>query len=309
MSEQKPLISVIIPVYNDGLSFLKLAAAFNSSDAYSLEIICIDDHSTDDSFSILTERAKSDPRIKVYQTAKNSGAAAARNLGLTKAKGDFISFIDADDELEPEFFARLLRAMKDKVALASVGILEKYLKLGKIEKKFCTAAPRRADDESIRHYTLRNLFQSGELYSAVTKIYRGDIVRKNKLRFDETMNFGEDTKFVLRYLGCFSDDYQIVFIPDPLYIYNYGTKTSTVSKSALDWKNWQRSYINIKNWYLEGEDNPDKMLLKKFLIRYKISYNLAVARSGLKFKEQAKYASPIALIGSKLALAIKDHKK
>jgi len=306
MSEQKPLISVIIPVYNDGLSFLKLAATFNSSDAYSLEIICIDDHSTDDSFSILTERAKADPRIKVYQTAKNSGAAAARNVGLAKAKGDFICFIDADDELEPEFFARLLRAMEDKVALVSVGILEKYLKLGKIEKKFCTAAPRRADGESIRHYALRNLFQSGELYSAVTKIYRGDIVRKNKLRFDETMNFGEDTKFVLQYLGCFSDDYQIVFIPDPLYIYNYGTKTSTVSKSALDWKNWQRSYINIKNWYLEGEKNPDKLLLKKFLIRYKISHNLAVARSGLKLNELLHHISLPGLLFAKVILKLKD---
>lgn len=305
MSEQKPLISVIIPVYNDGLSFLKLAAAFNSSDAYSLEIICIDDHSTDDSFSILTERAKSDPRIKVYQTVQNSGAAAARNVGLTKTKGDFICFIDADDELEPEFFTRLLQAMKDKVALASVGILEKYLKLNKIEKKFCTAAPRRADDESIRHYTLRNLFQSGELYSAVTKIYRGDIVRKNKLRFDETMNFGEDTKFVLQYLGCFSDDYQIAFIPDPLYIYNYGTKTSTVSKSALDWKNWQRSYVNIRNWYLDGEENPDKLLLKKFLIRYKISYQLSVARSGLSLKEQAKHTSLPSVLLAKIILKIK----
>lgn len=306
MSEQKPLISVITPVYNDGLSFLKLAANFNSSDAYSLEIICIDDHSTDDSFSILTERAIADPRIKVYQTAKNGGAAAARNVGLTKAKGDFICFVDADDELEPEFFARLLRAMEDKVALASVGILEKYLKLGKIEKKFCTAAPRRADDESIRHYALRNLFQSGELYSAVTKIYRGDIVRKNKLRFDETMNFGEDTKFVLQYLGCFSDDYQIVFIPDPLYIYNYGTKTSTVSKSALDWKNWQRSYINIKNWYLDGEENPDKMLLKKFLIRYKISHDLAVARSGLNLKKQREFSAMPSLLLAKFLLKIKE---
>jgi len=305
MNKQKPLISVIIPVYNDGLSFLKLAAAFNSSNAYSLEIICIDDHSTDDSFSILTERAKSDPKIKVYQTVKNSGAAAARNLGLTKAKGDFICFIDADDELEPEFFTRLLRAMKDKVALASVGILEKYLKLGKTEQKFCTAAPRRADGESIRHYTLRNLFQSGELYSAVTKIYRGDIVHKNKLRFDETMNFGEDTKFVLQYLGCFSDDYQIAFIPEPLYIYNYGTKTSTVSKSALDWKNWQRSYINIKNWYLDGEKKADKILLHKFLARYKISYRLAIARSGLSLREQTKHISLPSALAAKALLKIK----
>ena len=243
---------------------------------------------------------------ELLQTKTNGGAAAARNFGLAKAKGDYICFIDADDEIKETFFERLLSRMKDNVALVSVGILEKYLKLGTEDYKFCTATPRRNEGETNRHYALRNLLQSGELYSAVTKIYRGDIIRKNKLRFDETMNFGEDTKFVLRYLGSFSDDYQIAFIPEPLYIYNYGTKTSTVSKSALDWKNWQRSYINIKNWYLEGEKNPDKLLLKKFLARYRISHKLAIARSDLKFKEQTKYASPFSLIGSKMLLFAKD---
>lgn len=302
---KKPLISVIIPIFNDGLTFLKLASLFTASEAYDLQIICIDDQSTDDSYLLIQERAKQDKRIEVSRTKKNGGAAAARNLGLTKAKGDYVCFIDADDEIDEKFFELLLSKMKDNVALASVGILEKYLKLGTEEYKFCTAAPRRADGESIRHYTLRNLFQSGELYSAVTKIYRGDIVRKNKLRFDETMNFGEDTKFVLQYLGCFSGDYQIVFIPEPLYIYNYGTKTSTISKSALDWKNWQRSYINIKNWYLEGEKNPDKLLLKKFLIRYKISHKLAVARSGLNLKKQREFSAIPSLLLAKFLLRIK----
>lgn len=302
---KKPLISVIIPIFNDGLTFLKLASIFTENENYDLQIICVDDQSTDDSYSLIQERAKQDKRIEVLQTKTNGGAAAARNFGLAKAKGDYICFIDADDEIKETFFERLLSRMKDNVALVSVGILEKYLKLGTEDYKFCTATPRRNEGETNRHYALRNLLQSGELYSAVTKIYRGDIIRKNKLRFDETMNFGEDTKFVLQYLGCFSDDYQIAFIPEPLYIYNYGTKTSTVSKSALDWKNWQRSYINIKNWYLEGEKNPDKLLLKKFLARYKISHNLAVARSGLKLKDKAKHCSTIGLLTSEIILRIK----
>lgn len=302
---KKPLISVIIPIFNDGLTFLKLASLFTEHDTYDLQIICVDDQSTDDSYSLIQERAKQDKHIEVLQTKTNGGAAAARNFGLAKAKGDYICFIDADDEIDEKFFELLLSKMKDNVALASVGILEKYLKLGTEEYKFCTAAPRRNESETIHHYALRNLLQSGELYSAVTKIYRGDIIQKNKLRFDESMNFGEDTKFVLQYLGCFNDSFEICFIPEPLYIYNYGTKTSTVSKSSLEWKNWQRSYINIKNWYLDGEENPDKILLKKFFTRYKISHKLAVARSGLKLKDKAKHCSLIGLLTSEIILRIK----
>lgn len=302
---KKPLISVIIPIFNDGLTFLKLASLFAENESYDLQIICVDDQSTDDSYSLIQERAKQDKRIEALQTKTNGGAAAARNFGLAKTKGDYVCFIDADDEVDVKFFELLLSKMKDNVALASVGILEKYLKLGTEEYKFCTAAPRRNEGETIHHYALRNLLQSGELYSAVTKIYRGDIIRKNKLCFDESMNFGEDTKFVLQYLGCFNDSFEICFIPEPLYIYNYGTKTSTVSKSSLEWKNWQRSYINIRNWYLDGEKKPDKLLLKKFLARYRISHSLAVARSGLRFREQTRYASSPAIVCAKLLMKMK----
>lgn len=91
------LISVIMPVYNTQESFLREAVESILHQTFTeFEFLIIDDCSTDPNIQ-KTLKSYNDPRIRLLQTEQNSGAAAARNLGLREAKGKYIAFIDSDD--------------------------------------------------------------------------------------------------------------------------------------------------------------------------------------------------------------------
>ncbi|MDO4527300.1 MAG: glycosyltransferase [bacterium] len=96
-----PLVSIIVPVYNTG-PYLRTCLDSICGQTYSkLEIICVNDGSTDDSAAILSEYAAKDERIKVF-SQKNAGLAAARNVGLQCATGEWIGGVDADDYIVPD---------------------------------------------------------------------------------------------------------------------------------------------------------------------------------------------------------------
>jgi len=95
------MFSIIIPNYNRQKGLIKAVRSVLNQTYTNFEIIIVDDCSTDNSLKEISKIK--DERIKVYQLGKNSGAAAARNFGIKKSSGDFISFLDSDDYLEPGF--------------------------------------------------------------------------------------------------------------------------------------------------------------------------------------------------------------
>jgi len=96
-----PLVSIIIPVYNRP-DFIKESAASVLNQSYrNIELIIVDDGSTDDTATVIRTIAEKDSRV-TYLYQKNAGAAAATNLGLSKVKGDFVGFLDSDDIFLPE---------------------------------------------------------------------------------------------------------------------------------------------------------------------------------------------------------------
>lgn len=101
------LISVIIPVYNVEAYLARCLRSVIDNTYRDLEIICINDGSTDNSALILEEFAQMDPRIRVI-TSVNAGVAAARNKGIRAAKGQYIAFIDSDDWIHPDYFELML---------------------------------------------------------------------------------------------------------------------------------------------------------------------------------------------------------
>ena len=105
----EPLVSVIIPVYNVSRYLPKCLDSVISQTWRNLEIIVIDDGSTDGSGSICDQYAKRDDRIKVIHSP-NRGLSSARNLGLDNLRGQFISFIDSDDWIEPDAVETLVKA-------------------------------------------------------------------------------------------------------------------------------------------------------------------------------------------------------
>lgn len=108
----KPLISVIVPVYNAGLSIEKCAKSILTQTFSNLELILIDDGSTDNSLFICRSLASQDARITVRHQS-NQGVSKARNLGISISKGEWIAFVDADDYLYEYYLSGLLMQTTD----------------------------------------------------------------------------------------------------------------------------------------------------------------------------------------------------
>ncbi|MDO5544819.1 MAG: glycosyltransferase [Eubacteriales bacterium] len=109
--EQTPLISVIVPVYNVSAWLPRCVDSILAQTYKNLEILLVDDGSTDDSGRICEEYAKKDTRIRVLHK-KNGGLSSARNAGLDVAAGQYIGFVDSDDWIEPEMYAVMLALME-----------------------------------------------------------------------------------------------------------------------------------------------------------------------------------------------------
>ena len=102
---QNPKVSVIIPVYNSSEYIRHCLDSLLSQTLEDIEILCVDDGSTDDSLSILEEYSRKDERVRVL-TQENAGAGAARNHGLREARGKYLSFLDSDDYFEPDMLEK-----------------------------------------------------------------------------------------------------------------------------------------------------------------------------------------------------------
>ena len=110
-----PLVSVIIPVYNVSPYLRESLDSVISQTYTNLEIIAVDDGSTDDSGRICDEYAEKDTRIKVIHQA-NRGLSAARNAGLNAMTGEYVAFLDSDDALYPEMVECMVKGMEKNAA-------------------------------------------------------------------------------------------------------------------------------------------------------------------------------------------------
>ena len=264
----QPLVSIIVPIYNTARYLPACLDSIIAQTYQNLEIILIDDGSTDHSGQIADNYAKKDSRIKVAHQ-KNQGQSAARNLGLTMVKGEYVSFLDSDDEIKPTFIKELLAPLASSNASLSVcGMHYKRLKTNTAENVYISQLRPRRKPESLKAYVLYLLAIDGRMYSSVNKLYHAKIA--TKLRFDTKLNFAEDTKFVLDYLAKASGD--PAFVLSPLYIYNFGTETSTINSTAIQWRNWQTAYQNLKSWLGPHPSAREKFWLRLVHLRWHISF-------------------------------------
>lgn len=266
MGMDLPLVSIIIPVFNTGRTAKQLTNKLLGGKYNNVEIILVDDGSTDDSLNILN--TIKDSKVKVC-SKKNGGPSAGRNFGIEKAKGAYLLFIDSDDDVKDDFVSKLVERMRgDEVALASTGVVYNR-KSGVIEDLYLQPFSKK-NGEKMEKYILRSLLKDGRMYPAFNKIFDAGVVRKYKLRFDEKMNYGEDTKFVLDYLK--KKDGKIKFILEPLYIYNVGTGTSTAARTVGVWDNWRKCYANLKKWVGKKASFEEKVLLRLVYLKWRASW-------------------------------------
>ena len=315
----KPLISVIIPIYNTGDSAVKLLDKLTKQSYENLEIICVDDGSKDGSFDLVAEfirqsKLKNKNLNMTILRQKNQGAAGARNLGLKKASGEYVTFIDSDDEVKKTHIEDLLKSLeKDpRDALSVCGYVYRRLRMQTEKKFFTNEIWTGVEDVNFRAYILSLLASDGRMYAAINKMFRLSVIKKAKVEFPVGWDFAEDTMFVLRYLKAAEEAgfNRIGMVLKANYIYNYGTETSTVASSSMKFSNWQKSFQNITKWAEDKNDSAEikklkQKWLKKLYLRFKISHALAVARSAMPLTKKWKYLNPLVLPLASLAAKIR----
>ena len=266
-----PLVSIIIPIYNTAKYLPRCLDSVLNQTYQNLEIILIDDGSTDQSSAIIDDYAQKDSRIKIFHQ-KNAGQSAARNTGLKKATGDFVSFIDSDDAIAKTFVEKLLQSYLNNsdISLAVCGLRYNWLKTRTSTEVFLKPLRERQNRESQKAYILYLLAIDGRLYSSVNKLYKKSYLKG--IKFDESLNFAEDTKFVLEYIKKTPPKSSLAFVLEALYYYNYGTETSTMQKTATIWQNWQISYQNLKNWLGPHPSLRESFWLRLVHLRWRISH-------------------------------------
>lgn len=315
----KPLISVIIPIYNTGDSAVKLLNRLIKQSYENLEIICVDDGSKDGSFDLVAEFIRQSElknknlNMTIFRQ-KNQGAAGARNLGLKKASGEYVTFIDSDDEVKKTHIEDLLKSLeKDpKNALSVCGYVYRRLRMQTEKNFFANEIWTGLEEINFRAYILSLLASDGRMYAAINKMFRLSVIKKAKVEFPVGWDFAEDTMFVLRYLKAAEEAgfNRIGMVLKANYIYNYGTETSTVASSSMKFNNWQKSFQNITKWAEDKNDSTEiknlkQKWLKKLYLRFKISHALAVARSAMPLTKKWKYLNPLVLPFASLAAKIR----
>lgn len=230
MKKVEPLFSIIVPVYN-AAHFVKDTIDNLLRQDVNKEILLINDGSTDDSLQIIREYEQSYDCIKVIDKT-NGGVSSARNFGLNTASGDFVIFVDSDDFIENG----LLRKCLD--------IFEKY-NPDSVYFSYKYVYPHSSKTDISFHYKATGYYSVQEwidellklwnthLISCIgTKIYRKSVLDKYHIRFNESINYLEDSSFAIEYLGHTSNLY---YIDMPYYHYRLINENSLMTKYRISY--------------------------------------------------------------------------
>ena len=224
MNEQ-PLISVIIPVYNVEAYLRQCLDSVINQSYRNLEIICVEDCSTDNSLEILKEYAQKDSRIKVLQNKKNMGLGLTRNEGIKIAKGEYIHFLDSDDWIKSTLYEKFVDL------ILKHGDLDVF-RFGSI--CFDETKQKYFDNYYLPDYIknkIVNINTNPEFLtywepSAWAKIINTDFIRKNNLYYNNYRCL-EDIEYSL-YLAVKAET--IYYSPETLLVYRKNRKNSLMEK-------------------------------------------------------------------------------
>lgn len=278
----KGKISVIVPVYNKSDTLKHCIDSILNQDYQNLELILVDDGSSDNSFDICSKYAEKDNRVKVFKK-ENGGVSSARNFGLKIASGEFIQFVDADDFLEKDMCSKMLYAIN----------------LGHFDVVVCSY--KKYDGDKIKNkisldFECENVFQFKDKFSFLfenalfnppwNKLYKREKI--NSL-FDENISLGEDLLFNLEY---FKTCEKVKIIKTCLY--NYVDKSfDSLSKAYSDalLENQLYLYKKVKAFskeyfrdaFLDG--SIDRVFLKEiYYLLKKIVYQKDLTKKEKIFK-------------------------
>ncbi len=198
IKSDRPIVSVIMPAYNAEATLRRSAESVLASTCRDIELLIIDDGSKDGTAKVCRALAEEDPRVWTV-TVKNSGPAAARNLGLDAARGEFVTFVDSDDLIDPNMFTAMLQGVAVHNADVSVcGATIEYPDGSRENSRVSFGVSGMYEGERLRE--LFDLPGMTLFYAGWCKLFRRELIEEHGLRMDTAYRITEDTDFTMRYM-------------------------------------------------------------------------------------------------------------
>jgi len=278
------LVSVIIPVYNcEKYIERAVESVIKQNNSQRYQIILVNDGSKDSSGKICDELSEKYDNVFVFHQ-KNAGVSAARNLGIEKAEGEWISFIDADDYILDGFYDSLLDGETADLLCCDLHVEKVNFPL--IGKSIKDGIYLKSDFNEVLYplMTEPNVF-----YSACNKVFRNDIIKKTGLQFVVGMKLAEDMTFVYEYVRHIES---FKFVNKQLYFYYMieGSASSVVSKSYETFKSTFLYHSAYFHSY--GADVKIQKKLKNIYLENSVN-SILVAAINLHLFDGVKYISSI----------------
>ncbi len=208
---KKDLISIIIPCYNVEKYISKCLDTVRHQSYQNLEIILIDDGSSDKTLEIIKQAEKADQRIHVIQNEKNMGQSYSRNAGISFASGKYIGFVDSDDFIEENFYESMLKQIKkdnSNLAICDMKVFYEDSLMEVIEKAYQGTS-----------FDLLHIMNTGLAASPCNKLFYKDFFKKYLF---ETGKINEDVAVVLPILA----EAKISYVGDTYYYYVQRAKST-----------------------------------------------------------------------------------
>ncbi len=237
-------ISVIVPIYNADSYLSKCIESLINQDYRALQIILVNDGSTDNSLSIAQDYAKRDTRIEVYSHDCNQGQSIARNIGLQHANGEYVSFVDADDYVDKDFYTCMLQHIEGRDCV-QIG----YRRVTNTGKVLMEKLPK--------HFY--------QFTSPCMRLYRREVFEKHNLAFPTGMIY-EDVVFSLDFWGT-SPSYKMIEYTGYNYLANAYSTTATrnlVAKELL--------FSTLKEKRQQSPSLRQKLLIAYTTLRLRIHF-------------------------------------
>ena len=244
-----PAVSVIIPVYNVAPYIADCIESLKRQRLEDLEFIFIDDCSTDDSMAFVEKFAEEDPRVCILRNGENIGLGRTKNRGIDAAGGDYISVVDPDDRIAPDFYEKLYaKAVSGNFDIVKGSRVKVRLASGK-------KSPENVNGK------IRNCLRSGIplflcfTYQHQTAIYKKSLFADKTVRFGNSRN-GEDTTFLL--IVCKKTE-NIGFADPAVYYYSVRLGSLTSSFSEQRCRNELDAHREITDHLLGTGTDPETL--------------------------------------------------
>lgn len=262
MNHKQELISVIIPVYNCAKYVQKCVASIQEQTYTNLEIIVVNDGSTDNSLDLCEALAVKDERI-VIESKPNTGVSDTRNTGISMAKGKYLAFVDADDYVEKDFIEKLYYSLiQNNVDIVCCGYREI---LNEENNEFIDQVKKRTEICDINRYVDIFAKESDFISSVIWgKLYKTSLVKGVKFR---NLRYGEDTLYLME---VWSNNPKTLFIEYIGYHYvrHIDSATKTKKQNIQYYDDMLNSRYEIYKIYSKYNNEKAKAGIQSMYVKY-----------------------------------------